>query len=214
VILRHPFAACVLASIGLVTLPKASAAPTSTSRPVARNELRSPADFDAIADRAARSRALFVEASRVLLHPRCLNCHPGGDSPLQGMEMRLHDPPVVRGPDNGGVVGVRCTSCHQDANQQLARVPGAPNWSLAPIEMTWVKKSPRQICEQLKDPKRNGGRTLEAIVDHSAHDTIVAWGWAPGADREPAPGSQTAFGALIRAWNDTGAVCPKEGQRP
>ncbi len=178
------------------------------------SRLRSAADFDGIADRTARSRALFLEASRVLLHPRCLNCHPNGDTPLQGMESRPHDPPVVRGPDNHGVVGVRCASCHQDRNQPLARVPGAPKWALAPIEMAWVGRSPRQICEQLKDPKRNGGRTVDAIAEHSAHDAIVAWGWAPGADREAAPGTQAAFGALIRAWIDTGAACPQPGERP
>ncbi|HEX9869520.1 MAG TPA: Isoquinoline 1-oxidoreductase subunit, partial [Candidatus Tectomicrobia bacterium] len=26
--------------------------------------------------------------------------------------------------------------------------------------------------------------------------------------REPAPGTQEAFGALIKAWDETGAVCP------
>ncbi len=208
--LRHCLVACLLSSRICLAQPPAPPA----LRPVAPNELRAPADFDVIADRAARSRALFIEASRVLLHPRCRNCHPNGDAPLQGMDARPHDPPVVRGPDNHGVVGVRCTSCHQDHNLQLARVPGAPSWALAPIEMAWVGKSPRQICEQLKDRKRNGNRTLDAIVEHNAHDRLVAWGWAPGADREPAPGTQAAFGALVRAWVDTGAVCPQEGERP
>src|SRR5689334_1285458 len=72
-------------------------APTSGLRPVS--------DFAAIADRSERSRALFLEASRVLLHPRCVNCHPDGDTPHQGMEMALHDPPVVRGPKDMGVPG-------------------------------------------------------------------------------------------------------------
>jgi hypothetical protein len=36
----------------------------------------------------------------------------------------------------------------------------------------------------------------------------VAWGWAPGAGRDPAPGSQGQLGALIRAWIDSGAACP------
>jgi hypothetical protein len=214
-IFRHPFAACVLSSmLGLAAARAARAAPTKPLRAVAPNELRAPADFDVITDRAARSRALFVEASRVLTHPRCLGCHPNGDTPTQGMDMRPHDPPVVRGPDNHGVVGMRCTGCHQDRNQQLTRVPGAPKWAVAPIEMAWVGKSPRQICEQLKDPKRNGGRTLDAVADHNAHDELVAWGWQPGADREPAPGTQAAFGALFHAWIETGAVCPQEGERP
>jgi hypothetical protein len=171
--------------------------------------LRTPEDLAAAhPDRAERSRALFAEASRVLLHPRCANCHPDGDSPLQGDVPRLHDPPVTRGPADRGVVGVECSSCHQDHNLPLARVPGAPSWHLAPLVMAWVGRSPAQICAQLKDPARNGGRTLADIVSHSAKDELVGWGWKPGADRQPAPGSQAAFGALMQAWVDTGAECP------
>src|SRR5690348_1895627 len=66
------------------------------------NQLRAVADFSVITDRKARSQALFVEASRVFLHPRCANCHPDGDVPAQGMEMTSHQPPVIRGPDNRG----------------------------------------------------------------------------------------------------------------
>ena len=172
--------------------------------------LRAPASFEAIADRTERSRALFAEASRVLLHPRCVNCHPAGDVPHQGMQLAFHDPPVVRGPDNFGVPGNQCRTCHQDRNQAMTRVPGAPDWHLAPIEMAWVGKSAAAICEQLKDPKRNGGKTLAKIVDHSGHDALVGWGWAPGHDREPAPGTQAQFGALMAAWAETGAHCPKE----
>ena len=35
------------------------------------NQLRSLADFAVVMDRRDRSRALFLEASKVLLHPRC-----------------------------------------------------------------------------------------------------------------------------------------------
>jgi hypothetical protein len=45
--------------------------------------LQSPAAFSAIADPAMRSRALFTEAPKVLTHPRCVNCHPATDRPLQ-----------------------------------------------------------------------------------------------------------------------------------
>lgn len=177
-------------------------------RAVAPGELRAVADFDGIRDRTARSKALFVEASRVLMHPRCSNCHPAGDVPRQGMEMTLHDPPVQRGPEDRGVVGMECGGCHQDRNQALTRVPGAPGWHVAPIEMAWVGKSATQICAQIGDPARNGRKTLAQIVEHSAHDELVAWGWAPGADREPAPGTQAQFAALIAAWVATGAACP------
>lgn len=181
-------------------------------RPVAPGELRAPADFAGIADARERSRALFLEASRVLMHPRCVNCHPDGDVPHQGMNMVLHDPPVERGPDSHGVVGVTCTGCHQEHNHRL--VPGAPHWALAPLEMAWYGKSAHHICEQMKDPRRNGGRTLAQVVDHNAHDELVGWGWAPGDGRVPAPGTQEQFGDLVAAWVETGAECPAEGAKP
>lgn len=208
-------------ALSLTVLIAASCSSTNTGndassvaqRAVAPNELRSPAEFDVITDRDARSRALFLEAYRVMSHPRCANCHPSGDVPLQG-NFQMHDPPAVRGPEDHGVVGMECTSCHQDRNQELARVPGAPKWALAPIQMAWVGKSPTSICEQVKDKSRNGGKSLAEIVHHSAHDELVAWGWAPGFGREPAPGSQATFGALVAAWVETGAHCPREGAKP
>jgi hypothetical protein len=177
-------------------------------------ELRSPAAFQGIGDRAERSRAIFLEASRVFLHPRCANCHPDGETPNQGMNGRVHDPPVLRGEKDDGVVGMRCGSCHQERNLEFARVPGAPQWHLAPREMAWVGKSPRGICEQMKDLNRNGSKTLAQIVEHNARDELVGWGWKPGVDREPAPGTQEQLGRLVAAWVESGAECPKEGARP
>lgn len=188
------------------------AAPVGSAelRAVQPNELHAVTEFDGIRDRATRSKALFGEMARVLTHPRCINCHPSGDTPHQRMALELHDPPVVRGPADAGVAGMECTTCHQDRNQPLTRVPGAPKWHLAPIEMAWVGKSVPYICNQIKDPKRNGGKTLAQLVAHNGHDELVGWGWAPGADREPAPGTQAQFGALTAAWVETGAECPEE----
>jgi len=188
--------------------------PPPSLPPVPGHQLRAVADFAVVPDRKERSRALFLEASRVLLHPRCANCHPDGDEPLQGMEMRPHQPPVTRGPDDRGVVGMECTGCHQDRNLDHARLPGAPNWHVAPRAMAWVGRSARHICEQLKDPRRNGGKSLEAIIEHNAHDALVGWGWNPGHGREPAPGTQEQFGAIVAAWVETGAECPNEEPRP
>ena len=179
-------------------------------RRVGANELRAVEDFAKIRDRGTRSVALFGEVARVLVHPRCINCHPSGDVPHQRMTMEQHDPPVVRGPDDPGVPGMECTTCHQDRNQPLTRVPGAPKWHLAPIQMAWVGKSVSYICNQIKDPKRNGGKSLSQLIEHNAHDELVGWGWFPGADRESAPGTQAQFGALTAAWVETGAECPEE----
>ena len=192
---------------------QSATSPSGQLPAVPARELRSPDAFAVYGERAERSRALFGEAARVMLHPRCANCHPSGDAPLQ-RDGGLHEPPVLRGAEDRGVVGMECTSCHQDQNLELARVPGAPNWHLAPRSMAWVGRDPGSICEQVKDPARNGGKTLAQIVDHSQHDALVAWGWAPGADREPAPGSQAQFGALVAAWVDSGAECPAPSAAP
>ncbi len=184
--------------------------PVPTLPPVASGELRPLATFAAIADREVRARALFLEGARVMLHPRCANCHPSGDSPLQGDAQMAHDPPVSRGPDGHGLPALECTACHQDRNLELARVPGAPNWHLAPREMAWVGKSAHALCEQVKDPSRNGGKSLVQIVDHMAHDPLVAWGWSPGHGRPPAPGTQASFGEIMDAWVQSGAACPDE----
>jgi hypothetical protein len=177
--------------------------------------LRAATDFDSIADDAERSRALFEEAGKVIQHPRCVNCHPAGDQPLQGMQMTVHQPPVSRGEGDIGAPGMMCGACHGEANVEVVgqadtikSIPGHPLWHVAPIEMAWVGKTLGEICQQLKDPARNGGKTVDQIVDHMAEDSLVGWGWEPGAGREPVPGSQQVFGELIRRWAETGADCP------
>ncbi len=171
-------------------------------------ELQRPDAFAGIADQQARSLALFEEAGKVLTHPRCVNCHPAGDRPLQGDAMQPHQPPVVRGEADFGAPGMVCTTCHGPANYDAAGVPGNPAWHLAPIEMAWVGKSLGAICAQIKDPARNGGKSMAELVEHMASDELVGWGWQPGAGRTPAPGDQATFGALIDAWSQTGAACP------
>jgi hypothetical protein len=172
-----------------------------------RRTLRAPGEFAGIGDPAARSAALFGEAGKVLRHPRCLNCHPDGDRPSQGNGYP-HQPPVQRGDDDHGVSAMRCATCHQKANFDPAGIPGHPEWRLAPLSMAWQHKSLAEICTQLKDSSRNGGRNLNAIAEHVEHDSLVGWAWKPGAGREPAPGTQASFGALIKAWADSGAACP------
>jgi hypothetical protein len=151
---------------------------------------------------------LFTEAGKVLTHARCVNCHPAGDRPRQGDVRRLHQPPVARGNDGFGLPAMRCPICHQAANFEPGRVPGNQVWHLAPIEMAWEGKTVGEICAQIKDPARNGGRSLDEIVHHIGTDHLVGWAWAPGAGRQPAPGTQSEAGALLDAWVNTGAVCP------
>lgn len=172
-------------------------------------KLATPESFAAIADQDARSAALFTELGKVLTHPRCVNCHPAGDRPRQGEQGRLHQPPVVRGADGHGLAAMRCPICHQNANFDAGRMPGHPEWHLAPASMAWEGKTLGEICAQIKDPARNGNRSLEELVHHIGTDTLVGWAWAPGFGRQPAPGTQKEAGALVEAWVKSGAFCPQ-----
>ena len=192
--------------VGLVLLAIFASPASQAASTVA--PLKSPADFTAIPDTAERSRALFAEMGKVIESPRCQNCHPVGERPTQGDDMHPHLPLVARGADDQGAIAMRCATCHQVANFQPAGVPGAPKWHTAPVAMAWQGKSLGQVCEQIKDPARNGRRTLAQIHDHMAHDELVGWGWHPGGSREPAPGTQKQFGDLVAAWIQTGAACP------
>ena len=175
-----------------------SSSPSATLQPLSA--------FADIADDTQRARALFAEIGKVLQHPRCVNCHPRTDRPLQGEAGALHQPLVVRGAGGMGAAGMVCITCHNADN--FRNVPGHPRWHLAPAEMAWEGKSLREICEQIKDRERNGGKTLAELGAHMANDTLVAYGWRPPAHLEPAPGDQQRFGQLFHAWLEAGAHCP------
>ncbi len=201
-----------LTSAAIATLAVAVGVTSAAAQ--GQTELRAPPSFMGITDEAARSVALFNEAGKVITDARCVNCHPRTDRPLQGDAGRLHLPRVVGGEAGMGSPGLACVACHGAQNvtlvgTSLRSVPGNPKWQLAPLSMAWEGKSLGAICEQIKDPARNGSKTLAQIHDHMAHDELVGWGWDPGPGRRPAPGSQAVFGELIKAWIDTGSVCPK-----
>ncbi len=151
----------------------------------------------------------------VFSHPRCANCHVEDEHPRWSGahygETRNHGFNVQRGTDESGFgnPGLRCTTCHFESNSKVLHgPPGAENWHLAPAEMVWWQKSSAEICAQIKDPERNGGRTLEEIAVHVRDDGLVGWGWAPGPGREPAPGSAEETFAALERWNAAGAPCP------
>jgi hypothetical protein len=177
------------------------------------SSLKSPADFTSIANPAERSRMIFGEIGKVLTHPRCMNCHPAGDHPLQGDDQHEHMPPIWRA--ETGHFEVNCSGCHTERNVSLHErasyrsIPGHPRWGFAPLSMAWQDKSLREICEQLKDMKLNGGRDLAALQEHIAKDDLVGWAWRPGEGRTPAPGTQETAGKLVQAWIDSGAECPR-----
>lgn len=201
------------------TTPASAVATTSSTPPPERSaapeDLKSVSAFAQISDRSARSAAFFTEAARVIQHPRCLNCHPADRTPTQGSGLHVHVPAIRADQAGHGPPGLPCNTCHQAQNtptnvQPIQSIPGHAHWMLAPASMAWQGAKTADICRQIKDPARNGGRTLEKIHEHMAQDTLVGWAWRPGPGREPAPGTQKAFGELIAAWIETGAACPDQ----
>lgn len=146
----------------------------------------------------------------VLRFPRCINCHSTGDYPRQGDDRRPHTMQARRGAAGDGVNGVKCNTCHQDRN--LAGVhmpPGALGWDLPSpaMPMIWEGRTDRQLCELIKDPKQNGNRTVQQIVEHMS-TPLVQWGWHPGDGRTPVPMAQSEFLAKVKEWAAKGAGCP------
>ena len=161
---------------------------------------------------ASASRAAFLQLYRVLTSPRCQNCHAAGDAPLQGDDSHVHIQNVKRGADGHGVTAMRCDTCHQTVNLPGEHMPpGNPKWALPPPQhkMVFVGRSPAELCQQIKDPKQNGGRSLDQLLDHVADDDLVGWGWNPGDGRTLPPLSRPDTVAQMKIWIAGGAACPQ-----
>lgn len=161
---------------------------------------------------ATASRAAFLQLYRVLTSPRCQNCHPAGDAPLQGDDSHVHIQNIKRGADGHGVTAMRCDTCHQSVNLPGEHMPpGNPKWALPSPQhkMVFVGRSPAELCQQIKDPKQNGGRSLDQLLDHVANDDLVGWGWSPGDGRTLPPLSRPDTVAQMKIWIAGGAACPQ-----
>lgn len=160
---------------------------------------------------AEEGKRAFVEVARVLQSPRCMNCHPAGDAPLQTDQSRPHAMNVSRASVEAGLA---CATCHRDRNSEALGIkggpPGAPRWGLPAKDMPLVfEKVPlTALCEQLKDPARNGHKDHEALLEHVTEDPLVLWGWNPGGKRTLPPLSHPAFVAAFKTWLGAGTPCP------
>jgi hypothetical protein len=189
--------------IAIALLAACGKGPTATTSPT---QLPTP-------DRAA-GLAAFETVRGVLQHPRCQNCHPSGDAPLQGDDGHVHNQNVQRGPTGNGMVGEECSTCHGPANPPSAygeHVPpgNAKSWHMPPPEqkLVFVGVEPGALCEQIKDPARNGGKDMAALRTH-LDDPLVVWGWAPGFGRAPVATPRDTFLTAWDTWARAGAPCP------
>ena len=113
----------------------------------------------------------FETVRAVLQHPRCQNCHPAGDAPLQGDDGHVHAQNVQRGPDGHGMVGEECSTCHGPANPPSAyglHVPpgNVKAWHMPSPDdkLVFVGLSAGSLCERIKDPAQNGGKDMAAFL--------------------------------------------------
>ncbi|WP_205746693.1 hypothetical protein [Duganella callida] len=158
---------------------------------------------------APKDGALFDPVASVVMSPRCINCHQA-EAPRQKDIGVIHAQQVVRGKDGHGSAVLHCAACHQAGNTAQGKVPGAPNWHLAPLSMRWQGLDKKGVCQQMRDPARNGNRkTGEQVIEHMKTDPLVLWAWNPGAGRTLPPMSHEDFVKALEQWADAGLPCPQ-----
>ncbi|MEO0327834.1 MAG: hypothetical protein AAF217_04475 [Pseudomonadota bacterium] len=159
----------------------------------------------------------------VTSHPRCVNCHVGEDNipvwsgPSYG-KSRVHGMAINADSSRIGAESLSCSTCHQTSKLPQTLPHAAPrngmDWRLAPVEFQWIDRTSSQICQQMRDPERNGGRDAAGLVEHILHDAelfgFISWSFAPGAGRTPAPGGLQAHLEDMAIWTAAGMPCPAE----
>ncbi|SLN76158.1 hypothetical protein [Roseisalinus antarcticus] len=165
--------------------------------------------------------AAWENIHTVLTHPRCLNCHVGEDNvPLWGTAEapgRVHGMAINAGNSRIGAEGLSCNACHQTSTRPNTVPHAAPqtgmDWRLAPVEFQWTDRTSAEICAQMRDPDRNGGRDEAGLIEHILHDAeligFITWSFDPGEGREPAPGSLQQHLEDMAIWTAAGMPCPE-----
>jgi len=157
---------------------------------------------------AAQGIAAFTTVYGVLQHPRCLNCHPDGDKPLQYDTSTPHTMEVDR---LSMATGLPCSTCHRAEGIDGVGIPPAgESWVLAPPDQVFQGRSEAALCAQLRDPATNGDRDLDALLHHVSHDALVLYGWDPGGGRTTPAVSHADFVAAFQTWVSAGGPCPSD----
>lgn len=149
----------------------------------------------------------WADIYSVASHPRCANCHPAGDAPLQTDASTPHVLGVTR---FSPLQGVHCRTCHPSAatSDGLAPLPPAdPMWALAPREMAFEGRTSAELCAQLTDPATNGHRSLEDLVSHIEEDHLLKTSWFSG--RTPPPVTHAELVERVKVWVAAGGPCPE-----
>jgi len=107
---------------------------------------------------AGEAIAAFETVRTVLQSPRCVNCHPTGDVPLQGDDGHLHEPPITRGPEAAALPAspARLPPAKQNLPASYARTvrPACPPSGGPAADhrlVFWGLNDSKALCEQIKD---------------------------------------------------------------
>jgi hypothetical protein len=203
--MKKPFIAAVFVALSL---------PVLAENPETR--IVPPADGSVTQDAGLEAWNRIYE---VTSHPRCANCHVGADNrPMWSgpsyAKTRPHGMNINAGNSRIGIETLQCSTCHA-YREGVNDIPhGAPqvamNWQLPPVEAEWFGKTSDEICNQLRDPDRNGGRTMMELAEHLDHDLILHWAWAPGGGREAAPYSLQEHIDDVLMWGVAGFPCAND----
>ena len=123
-------------------------------------------------------------------HPRCVNCHPAATGRCRPTRMRPHQPLVVRGADGHGAPALHARPVTTAPISIRRACPAIRNgiWRRS----RWRGRASRSARSASRSRTRRAmaARTSPPLSSISADDTLVGWGWNPGAGRTPAPGTQ------------------------
>ena len=203
--MKKPFIAAVFVAL---SLPVLAENPETRIVPPADGSVKQDAGLEA-----------WNRIYEVTSHPRCANCHVGADNrPMWSgpsyAKTRPHGMNINAGNSRIGIETLQCSTCHA-YREGVNDIPhGAPqvamNWQLPPVEAEWFGKTSDEICNQLRDPDRNGGRTMMELAEHLDHDLILHWAWAPGGGREAAPYSLQEHIDDVLMWGVAGFPCAND----
>lgn len=166
--------------------------------------------------------AAWTRIEAVITHPRCANCHvdEGGIplwTPAGETKTRPHGMNIHAGISRIGAESIACSTCHVTSTLANPPAPAPPHagidWQLAPVEFLWIGKTGAEICAQLKDPERNGGRDAAGLLEHLRHDAslsgFIPRAWEPGEGRSTPPGSFEDHVKDVAEWGAAGQPCPQ-----
>jgi hypothetical protein len=77
------------------------------------------------------------------------------------------------------------------------------------MRMVFQGRSAHQLSKQLTNPRQNGHKNLNQLLEH-ANDGLVVAAWNPGEGRSLPPMSYENFTKAWTTWIKKGAYAPKK----